>query len=357
MDTALFDFPLPAERIAQHPVEPRDASRLLVLDRRTGSVQHAHFRDLPEFLGAQDLIVHNDTRVWPVQIKGRKPTGGRVELLLLHPLGVGYQAWACLIRGAVSADLELMLEGKNGEEQRVRITEVQEDGTRVITADVPLDPPALRHFGQIPLPPYIKDYQGDRERYQTVYAQVPGSAAAPTAGLHFTPQLLNQLRNTTAGVVAVTLHVGLDTFAPVRSHQLEEHSMKGEQAAISQATADAVNHVRCQGGRIVSVGTTTTRTLEWAVRQTPADPGFTPLPALAGQADLYIWPGYQFRITNAILTNLHLPRSTPLFMISAFIGEVHDDVDEGRRILLQVYQEVVEEGYRFYSFGDAMLIV
>lgn len=357
MDTSLFDFHLPAAHIAQHPVEPRDASRLLVLERRTGAVQHAHFRDLPTFLGSRDLVVHNDTRVLPVQVQGRKPTGGRVELLLLDPLDTGYQAWTCLIRGSVSVDLELMLDGKHGMGQRVRVTEIRDDGVRVITSDCPLDPTALGQLGQIPLPPYIKDFAGDRERYQTVYARVPGSAAAPTAGLHFTSRLLEQLRDATAGVVSVTLHVGRDTFAPVRSRQLEDHGMQGEQAAISQATADAINHTRRQGGRIVSVGTTTTRTLEWAAHQPVAGTGFVPLPALAGQADLYIWPGFRFQMVDAIVTNLHLPRSTPLFMISAFISDTQDHVDAGRRILLDAYREAIGKGYRFYSFGDAMLIV
>ncbi len=353
MDTSLFEFDLPSDRIAQHPAEPRDVSRLLVLERHTGAVQHVHFHDLPTFLHTRDLVVHNDTRVWPVQLQGRKPTGGRVELLLLQPLDTGYQAWTCLIRGTVAVDMELVLEGVPAGEYQVRVTEMQADGTRVIVSEAALDPALLGQLGQIPLPPYIRDYTGDRERYQTVYARVPGSAAAPTAGLHFTPGLLAHIQDITAGVVSVTLHVGRDTFAPVRSQQLEHHGLQGEQAEVSRAAADAINLTRHQGGRIVSVGTTTTRTLEWAARQSDAEA----LPALAGQADLYIWPGFRFRIVDALLTNLHLPRSTPLFMISAFVGEVHDQVDEGRRILLDVYQQAIAAGYRFYSFGDAMLIV
>ncbi len=357
MDTALFDFHLPNEHIAQYPVEPRDASRLLVLERHTGAVQHRYFRDLPSFLTARDLIVHNDTRVWPVQLRGHKDTGGRVELLLLHPQDTAYRVWTCLIRGSVAVNHRLILQGPEGDEHPVRVTAMQDDGTRVITSAQPLDPAMLGQVGQIPLPPYIKNYAGDRERYQTVYAQVPGSAAAPTAGLHFTPRLLDRLRDATAGVVSVTLHVGLDTFAPVRSAQLEDHRMQGEQATVSQAAADAINRTRCQGGRIVSVGTTTTRTLEWAARQSETGSEYTILAPWAGQTDLYIRPGFRFRTVDALITNLHLPCSTPLFMISAFIGEVHADVDEGRRILLTAYRQAIAEGYRFYSFGDAMLIV
>lgn len=358
METALFDFDLPPGLIAQEPVEPRDASRLLVLDRHTGAVQHARFSQLPSFLDTQDLLVNNDTRVGFVQLPARKTTGGRAELTLLRALDAEYRTWSCLIRGTqMVPDRELILTGDPEEEIRVRITDVAEDGTRHVVASQPLDPETLARQGRIPLPPYIKQYTGPRARYQTVYARTTGSVAAPTAGLHFTPRLLREIRAGTAGVVSVTLHVGRDTFAPVRACQIEDHGMQGEQVTLAPDTADAINRARARGGRIISVGTTTTRTLEWAVRQAcvPAMP--TAVPAVTGWADLYIWPGFEFRVADAIVTNLHLPRSTPLFLISAFIGAVHADVDVGRRLLLAAYQEAMREDYRFYSFGDAMLVL
>lgn len=356
MDTALFDFDLPDSLIAQNPVEPRDASRLLVLDRHTGNVRHVRFRQFPSFLTARDLLVQNDTRVMPVQLAARRQTGGRVELLLLRALDERYRTWTCLIRGAgMKPGRELWIGDPAQNAIRVRVAAVQEDGVRVIEADPPLDPIALSERGLVPLPPYIKSYQGSRERYQTVYARMPGSVAAPTAGLHFTPELLDQVRARTAGIASITLHVGRDTFAPVRTRQVENHELSGERVEIGTDTARSINRARAQGGRIVSVGTTTTRTLEWAIRQ-PGGSG-KEMAAAAGWADLYIWPGFTFRAVDAMLTNFHLPRSTPLFMIAAFIGEVHADPDRGRRMLLETYGEATRMGYRFYSFGDAMLIL
>lgn len=357
METALFDFDLPPRLIAQQPAEPRDASRLLVLERQTGAVHHARFRELPSFLTAQDLVVTNDTRVMPAQLTARKSTGGRVAITLLQPRDKERKTWECLIRGSrLDAGRELFVEGPAGATWPLRIANRAADGTRIITSERPLDAAALAGLGRLPLPPYIKDYAGPQERYQTVYACALGSVAAPTAGLHFTPSLLDALQRRTAGVVSVTLHVGRDTFAPVRAARVEAHGLRGEQAAISAAAAAAIRRAAAQGGRIVSVGTTTTRTLEWAARQGDAQ-GAQSIRPVAGQADLYIWPGFAFRAVDAVVTNLHLPKSTPLFLISAFVGAADDDADAGRRMLLAAYAEAMRTGYRFYSFGDAMLIL
>ena len=358
MDTACFDFELPSGLIAQQPVEPRDSSRLLVLNRRTGSCQHLRFRQLPELLRKTDLLVHNNTRVSEYQFRARRDTGGRLSVTLLETLDPECRTWRCLIRGSVPAPGgHLSLIGSDGTEMPVVVQDIGNDGTRTIKASRALDATVLARHGTVPLPPYIKDFAGDRDRYQTVYAREAGSVAAPTAGLHFTRDLLDEVAAATMGVCPVTLQVGRDTFAPVRTDDLTRHSLSGEPVAVPAATAQAVNYCRSAGGRILSVGTTTTRTLEWAARQGGAALAGQGLRPVAGLADTYIYPGFRFRAVDCILTNFHLPRSTPLFMISAFIGEVHADPDRGRAMLLETYATAIREGYRFYSFGDAMLIV
>ncbi len=357
MDVRLFDYDLPADHIAQIPVSPRDASRLLVLHRESGEVTHAQFRDLPDFLEKRDLLVTNDTRVMPARLRARKDTGGRADITLLRPLDAALTQWSCLIRGSqIQAGRKLFLQHPSGTELKCEVLAADNSGgERTIQCAQPLDPPTLRKIGQLPLPPYIKEYAGPQERYQTVYARQEGSVAAPTAGLHFTPELLDRLQEETAGVASVTLHVSQDTFAPVRSAQVEAHGLKGEQAEVSQQCAQAVQTAKDLGGRILSVGTTSTRTLEWAARQSQSEAP-TVQPA-SGLADLYIYPGFEFHIVDALVTNLHLPMSTPMFMVSAFIGAAHSDPDAGRRMLLGTYLEAQQKGYRFYSFGDAMLIL
>lgn len=356
MDVRLFDYDLPAEHIAQVPVSPRDASRLLVLHRESGEVTHAQFRDLPDFLADRDLLVTNDTRVIPARLQARKDTGGRAEITLLRPLDASLTQWACFVRGSqILAGRRLFLRRPNGTELVCEVLAAEPGGERTIQCEQPLDTDTLRKIGQLPLPPYIKEYSGPQERYQTVYARQEGSVAAPTAGLHFTANLLDRLEKETAGVASVTLHVSQDTFAPVRSAQVEEHGLQGEQAEVSHLCAQAVQTARELGGRVVSVGTTSTRTLEWAARQEHAV--FQAVAPVSGLADLYIYPGFEFRVVDALITNLHLPKSTPMFMVSAFIGAAHTNPDEGRSILLDVYQEARQVGYRFYSFGDAMLIL
>lgn len=361
MDTALFDYELPASFIAQQPAEPRDSSRLLVLHRADGRLEHRTFRDICEYLHAGDLLVANDSRVIPARLHGYKPTGGAVEVFLLRQQDDAGLLWECLVRGrGLNAGATVAL----GAELTATVREVMPAGTRVVEFSAPVRP-YLDELGEVPLPPYITAYAGDRERYQTVYSRPEGSVAAPTAGLHFTPELLFDLRGQGVTFDTVTLHVGLDTFKPVESARVEEHTIHTEWAELSSATARHINDVTLAGGRVVAVGTTTARTLEWgstgAQGIDPYDAQACPwkrVAAFVGDVNLYIYPGYRFRAIDALITNFHLPRSSLLMLVSAFIAQAHpDDPDMGRRILLDTYEVAKQEGYRFFSFGDAMLIL
>lgn len=336
----LFDYPLPPERIAQHPVEPRDAARLLVLDRATGAVAHRRFTDLPEYLRPGDLLVFNDTRVLPARLSGHKATGGAVEVLLLRHLGPG--RWEALVKPGrrVPVGTEIRL---GGGELHAVVTARAEDGSRELQLEHPAGPGAadlaLMRLGMVPLPPYITAELEDPERYQTIYARDPGSAAAPTAGLHFTPRVFQAIEERGARRAFVTLNVGLATFRPVRTEEIEQHEMHVERYAIPEATAEAI--ARCEG-RVIAVGTTTVRCLESAAfgrRQVRPGPAET---------RLYITPGYRFQVVDALVTNFHMPRSSLLIMVSALAG---------RERIMRAYEEALREGYRFLSFGDAMLIV
>ncbi len=363
MDTARFDYDLPPSFIAQEPAEPRDGSRLLVLERATGRIEHHVFRDIGSFLRTGDLLVANDSRVLPARLHGRKPTGGAVELLLLKALDGDGTRWECLVRGrGVRAGTELLL-GDGA--VRATVLDVTPAGTRVVGFGAPVRP-YLDALGEMPLPPYITHYSGDPERYQTVYSRPEGSAAAPTAGLHFTPELLLALRARGIDLETVTLHIGLDTFKPVEAARVEEHTIHTEWAELDAATARRINDTTLQGGRVVAVGTTAVRTLEWAATAAQglapyAEPDACPwqrVSAFAGDVRLFIRPGYTFRAVDALVTNFHLPRSSLLLLVSAFVAQAHGaDVDAGRRILLETYAEAQRAGYRFFSFGDAMLIV
>lgn len=387
MRTELFDFELPPAFIAQQPAEPRDGSRLLVLDRATGAMEHRTFRDIGDYLNAGDLLVANDSRVIPARLHGVKATGGQVEVFLLKQLDEEGALWECLTRGrnvrqgvqvyltragagTAVANPASTIEAASIEAAEIEAAEivaeieaVTETGTRHVRFSTPVWP-YLEDLGEIPLPPYITEYAGDRERYQTVYSRPEGSAAAPTAGLHFTPELLIELRR--AGVLfdTVTLHVGLDTFKPVESARIEDHVIHTEWAELSTETAKRVNDVTLQGGRVVAVGTTSVRTLEWGATGAqgldPYDVDACPwkrTAAFSGAVDLYIRPGYRFRAVDTLITNFHLPRSSLLMLVSAFVAQAHpEDVDAGRRILLDAYEAAKREGYRFFSFGDAMLI-
>lgn len=367
MQTALFDYDLPRELIAQTPAEPRDASRLLVLERATGAITHTHFSELGTYLRAGDLLVGNDSRVIPARIPAHKQTGGSAEILLLRQLDADGSEWRALVRGRVREGSQLF--AGEGDALQAEVVALHEDGTRTVHFASPVRP-WLDVVGETPLPPYISGWHGDSERYQTVYSQPEGSAAAPTAGLHFTPELLIGLRNQGVGFATATLHVGLDTFQPVESELIEDHRIHTEWAELSSATARAVNTTTLAGGRVVAVGTTSVRTLEWAATEAQGiDPyvesGACPwqrVSAFGGDVNLFIRPGYRFRAIDALITNFHLPRSSLLMLVSAFIGDGmpardEEDMDAGRRLLLKVYEEAIRERYRFFSFGDAMLIV
>lgn len=373
MKTELFDYELPAALIAQQPAEPRDSSRLLVLHRADGHMDHRTFRDIGDYLQAGDLLVANNSRVIPARLHGHKwgaaGRGGGVELFLLRQLDEAGQVWACLVRGRKLIEGTVIHLVKSGDASAAptitaTVQAVHPTGTRTIHFSAPLRP-YLDELGEVPLPPYITAYGGDRERYQTVYSRPEGSVAAPTAGLHFTPELLVALREQGVLFDTVTLHVGLDTFRPVESEEIEGHVIHTEWAEVSQATAKRINDVTLAGSKVVAVGTTTARTLEWAATGAQGlDPYATTacpwqrVAAFADPVSLFIRPGYRFRAVDALITNFHLPRSSLLMLVSAFIAQAHDDdQDAGRRILLEAYAIAKRMDYRFFSFGDAMLIL
>lgn len=334
-----FHFDLPESSIAQHPLEDRAASRLLVLDRKKGTWRDRVFRDLPEYLGPGDCLVVNDSRVLPARLIGRRPPGGgAAEALLLKPLGE--LRWEALGRPAKKLKVGARIEF--GEGLAAAVVSEGERGVRTLQFD-PIDDffARVEQVGHVPLPPYIRheDSAEDRERYQTVYAKTPGSAAAPTAGLHFTPEVLEAIDRTGADRAQITLHVGLGTFQPVQTEDVEEHAMHSEVFEISAEAAEKINRAR----RVVAVGTTSTRTLEHGARQ-----GDGVVHAGSGETDIFLRPGSEFRRVDALITNFHLPESTLIMLVAAFAG---------RELTLDAYRHAVREGYRFYSYGDAMLIL
>lgn len=340
MKTSDFYYDLPQELIAQTPIERRDASRLMTLDRTTGRVEHHHFYELPDFLHPGDCLILNDSRVLPARLLGRRlPGGGACEVLLLTDRGEG--TWECLVRPGRKMRPGAKLSFGGGE-LTAEVTGEAEDGNRLVhfTYDgIFLE--VLERLGKMPLPPYIKAELRDRERYQTVYSKYNGSAAAPTAGLHFTPELLDSIRAKGVEIGYVTLHVGLGTFRPVKEDDITDHAMHSEYCILPQETAELINRTRAAGGRCVCVGTTSCRTLEsWA-----GEDGH--MEAKSGWTDIYIYPGYRFKVTDALVTNFHLPESTLIMLVSAFAG---------RERVLAAYREAVQEKYRFFSFGDAMFL-
>jgi S-adenosylmethionine:tRNA ribosyltransferase-isomerase len=337
--TSDFDYFLPPERIAQTPLEPRHSSRLLVLRRECADLEHTQFWHLDEYLKPGDLLVINQTRVIPARIFARKPTGGKVEILLLHRQDE--LTWEALV-GGKGLVVGKWLRVEDG--PQVEITGMLEGSQRLVQFSEPIDT-YLGLAGQMPLPPYIHTPLQDPERYQTVYARQPGSAAAPTAGLHFSPELMKKLENKAVQFAEVTLHVGLDTFAPVTEDDPRQHKIHTEWCEVTSAAADKINSAYTAGAKIVAVGTTSVRTLETAARF--ARPGQL-VGEFAGATDLFILPGYHFGVVEAMITNFHLPRSTLLMLVSAFAS---------RERILEVYQAAIQAGYRFYSFGDAMLIL
>lgn len=339
MKTADFDYDLPPELIAQTPIEPRHDSRLLVVRREDEALEHTVFKEIGNYLQPGDLLVINQTRVIPARIYARKESGGKVELLLLNRRDA--LTWEALIGGKrVGQGSRLVLTGGLS----ATVIAALNGPRRLVQFDQPVES-HLERIGQMPLPPYIHEKLQDPERYQTVYAQQPGSAAAPTAGLHFTPQLMAQLESQGVRFARLTLHVGLDTFAPVTEEDPLEHSIHTEWCELDEGTARQVNAARRAGGRVIAVGTTSVRVLETAARYAA---GGDSVGAFSGATDLFILPGYGFRVVDALITNFHLPRSTLLMLVSAFAG---------RERILAAYAEAVRLGYRFYSFGDAMLIL
>lgn len=342
LSTADFNYDLPPELIAQVPIEPRDASRLLVLDRADG-LRHASFRDIGRYLRPGDVLVANESRVIPARLYGRKPTGARVEVLLLRQRDG--RAWEALVRGkGIRPGTELQF-GHAELQLTGRVLQMLEHGGRLLEFTEPIEP-HLAQLGAMPLPPYIHTELADQERYQTVYSTTPGSAAAPTAGLHFTPELIDRL--CAQGIIwaTVTLHVGLDTFRPVQVEDVTRHQMHSEYFELDAGTAATINQARAAGKRVIAVGTTAVRVLETAGRHTEA--AGTVLQPFRGDTDIFIYPPYRFRVVDALITNFHLPRSTLLMLVSALAG---------RERIRQAYAEAIRERYRFFSFGDAMLIL
>jgi S-adenosylmethionine:tRNA ribosyltransferase-isomerase len=341
LKTSDFDYHLPESSIAQTPLEPRDASRLLVLHRSTGELEHKTFRDIKSYLRAGDLLVLNQTRVIPARIFAKKETGGKVELLLLRRRDE--LTWEALVGGkGLRVGKRMFIEADEGAAANVEaeIIEILNGSERLVKFSEPIEP-YFPKIGHVPLPPYIHETLNDPERYQTVFAKESGSAAAPTAGLHFTPQLLDEIHALGVKIAYVTLHVGLDTFAPVTEDDPEEHKIHSEWCELPQETADAINETKQKGGRVIAVGTTSVRTLESAAAQAVVT-------QFMGSTSIYILPGYQFKVVDAMITNFHLPKSTLIMLVSAFAG---------REQILSAYETAIQEGYRFYSFGDAMLIL
>ena len=340
LKTSDFWYDLPEELIAQTPLEKRDASRLMVLNKETGEVTHKHFYDVLDYLQPGDCLVMNDSRVLPARLLGHRPTGGAVEVLLLRDLGE--KKWECLCKPGRKMQVGSQVIFGNGE-LTATVLEVQETGNRVVEfhyEGIFLE--VLERLGKMPLPPYIKAELQDQERYQTVYSREVGSAAAPTAGLHFTSELLDKIRKMGVQTAFVTLHVGLGTFRPVKAEEITDHHMHAELCMISADTAKILNDTKQNGGRIICVGTTSCRTLESLARD---DGSFE---AGSKWTEIFIYPGYQFKAMQGLITNFHLPESTLVMLVSAFAG---------REKVLNAYNEAVKERYRFFSFGDAMLIL
>ena len=340
MKTSDFYFDLPEELIAQTPLERRDASRLMTLDKGTGQIGHHHFYDLPGFLRPGDCLVMNDSRVLPARLIGHRPTGGACEVLLLTDRGEG--RWECLVRPGRKLKPGAQVIFGDGK-LTATVEQELEDGKRLVQfhyQGIFLE--ILEQLGKMPLPPYIKEELQDSERYQTVYSKINGSAAAPTAGLHFTPELLKQVEDMGVKLCYVTLHVGLGTFRPVKAEDIQDHEMHSEYCMISADMAQTINETRKNGGRVICVGTTSCRTIE----SFAAEDGT--LKESAGWTNIFIYPGYRFKVLDGLITNFHLPESTLIMLVSALAGREH---------VLAAYEEAVRERYRFFSFGDAMIIL
>lgn len=356
MQTADLDYDLPPDLIAQHPVEPRDSSRLMVIDRAAQAISHRHFVDIADYLQPGDLLVANDTSVLNARLVGRKPTGGKAEVLLLRKLND--TDWEALVGGRRVG--QVVLDLARSASLTATVIEKRDGPQSIVRFSQPVEP-YLDQIGETPLPPYIHEKLQDKARYQTVYARVAGSAAAPTAGLHFTPHLLDGLRARGVNVAFVTLHVGLDTFKPIEADTVEQHAIHTEWCELPATTAHAIHQTKAQSRRVVAVGTTSMRVLEsWGKQlaignwtSSLSDPlpianSQLPISGWSGFTNIFITPGFIFSVADALITNYHLPRSTLLALVGAFMG---------MDLMKRAYAEAIRERYRFYSFGDAMLIV
>ena len=340
MTTKDFYYDLPPELIAQHPLKDRAGSRLLVLDKETGKIEHKNFRNIIEYLNPGDCLVMNNTRVIPARLYGvKEDTGGKIEFLLLKRIDLN--TWNVILKPGKRARTGARFVFGDGL-LKAEVIEVRPDGNRIVRFEYDgVWEELLDKRGEMPLPPYIKEKLEDKERYQTVYSKIEGSAAAPTAGLHFTNELLEDIKDKGVKTAYLTLHVGLGTFRPVSVENVEEHVMHTEHYEVSQEAADIINETRKSGGRIIAVGTTSVRTLE-----TVAEDNGT-MKAEIGDTSIFIYPGYKFKVTDSIITNFHLPESTLLMLVSAFAGKEN---------IFEAYEQAVKEKYRFFSFGDAMLL-
>lgn len=340
MQTKDFSFDLPEHLIAQTPLLDRTASRLMVLNKRTGEIDHKHFRDVKSYLKPGDCLVLNDTRVIPARLFGVRDSGALVEFLLLKR--VDHRSWETLVKPGKKARIGDKFSFGEGI-MTAEIVDYAEEGARIIRFDFEgIFEHILDELGTMPLPPYIQAQLEDRERYQTVFAKNSGSAAAPTAGLHFTKELLEEIEALGVYVTYITLHVGLGTFRPVKVDNVDDHKMHAEYYEISEDTAKCINHAKANGGRIITVGTTSTRTLEGSADESGI------IKASSGWTDIFIYPGYQFKIIDGMITNFHLPESTLIMLVSALAG---------KEPVLNAYNTAVKEEYRFFSFGDAMLVI
>ncbi len=340
MRTEDFDFELDESLIAQHPVEDRVSCRLMVIDKKTGDIEHDHFYNILDYLQPNDLLVMNDTKVLPARLYGHRPDKEeKIEVLLLQ--NTEEKKWKALVKPGRKMKVGQVIEFS--EDLSAEVVDILEDGQRLLAFRFEgVFEEILDRLGNMPLPPYITEQLGNKDDYQTVYARVSGSAAAPTAGLHFTDDLLDEIRDRGVKTAFVTLHVGLGTFRPVKEDDIENHLMHSEFYVLPQETADLINETRANGGRVISVGTTSTRTLESVFRKNGC------IKEDSGWTDIFIYPGYDYQVIDGIITNFHLPKSTLIMMISAFVG---------REEILQAYKVANDMGYRFFSFGDAMLII
>lgn len=340
MKTEDFDYELPEHLIAQTPIQKRDTSRMMVLDKKTGEIEHRHFHDIVDYLGENDVLVLNDTKVMPARIYGvKEETNAAIELLLLKEME--NDTWECLTKPAKRVKVGSVISFGDGRLKALCIEE-KEEGIRVFKLDYEgILYEILDSLGEMPLPPYIHEKLQDKDRYQTVYAKNVGSAAAPTAGLHFTKELLEELKKKGVTILYITLHVGLGTFRPVNVEDVTKHKMHSEFYAMSKKVADTLNQAKKDGKRIISVGTTSTRTLETIVNK------YGKFEECSGWTDIFIYPGYTFKAIDSLITNFHLPKSTLIMLVSALAGKEH---------ILNAYHEAVKEEYRFFSFGDSMFI-